>query len=87
MKKTSDIGNKSQAERLKDILKSFGINSQEELDGALAGALEAMTIGIMTDTITVPANKKRNAEVWPLGRYAFDRTRESTAFIYCKGKV
>ena len=33
MKKTSDIGNKSQAERLKDILKSFGINSQEELDG------------------------------------------------------
>lgn len=56
MKKTSDIGNKSQAERLKDILKSFGINSQEELDGALVGALEAMTIGIMTDTITVPAN-------------------------------
>ena len=40
MKKTSDIGNKSQVERLKDILKSFGINSQEELDGALAGALE-----------------------------------------------
>ena len=39
MKKTSDIGNKSQAERLKDILKSFGINSQEELDGALAGEL------------------------------------------------
>jgi hypothetical protein len=56
MKKTSDIGNKSQAERLKDILKSFGINSQEELDGALTGALEAMAIGIMTDTITVPAN-------------------------------
>lgn len=56
MKKTSDIGNKSQAERLKDILKNFGINSQEELDGALAGVLEAMTIGIMTDTITVPAN-------------------------------
>ena len=56
MKKTSDIGNKSQAERLKDILKSFGINSQEELDGALTVALEAMTIGIMTDTITVPAN-------------------------------
>ena len=56
MKKTSDIGNKSQAERLKDILKSFGINSQEELDGSLSGALEAMTIGIMTDTITVPAN-------------------------------
>ena len=56
MKKTSDIGNKSQAERLKDILKSFVINSQEELDGALTGALEAMTIGIMTDTITVPAN-------------------------------
>ena len=56
MKKTSDIGNKSQAERLKDILKSFGINSQEELDGALTGALEAMTIGIMTETITVPAN-------------------------------
>lgn len=56
MKKTSDIGNKSQAERLKNILKSFGINSQEELDGALTGALEAMTIGIMTDTITVPAN-------------------------------
>lgn len=57
MKKVnSDIGNKSQAERLKDILKSFGINSNEELDSALSGALEAMTIGIMTDTITVPAN-------------------------------
>ena len=56
MKKTSDIGNKSQAERLKDILKNFGFNSQEELDGALTCALEAMTIGIMTDTITVPAN-------------------------------
>lgn len=57
MKKVnSDIGNKSQAERLKDILKSFGINSNEELDSALSGALETMTIGIMTDTITVPAN-------------------------------
>lgn len=57
MKKVnSDIGNKSQAERLKDILKGFGINSSEELDSALSGALEAMTIGIMTDTITVPAN-------------------------------
>lgn len=57
MKKVnSDIGNKRQAERLKDILKGFGINSSEELDSALSGALEAMTIGIMTDTITVPAN-------------------------------
>ena len=57
MKKVnSDIGNKSQAERLKDILKSFRINSNEELDSALSGALETMTIGIMTDTITVPAN-------------------------------
>ena len=57
MKKVnSDIENKSQAERLKDMLKGFGINSNEELDSALSGALEAMTIGIMTDTITVPAN-------------------------------
>lgn len=59
-KTTSDIGNKmqknQQAEHLKELLKEFGITSQKELDHALASTLEEMTIGIMTDTITVPAN-------------------------------
>lgn len=36
-------------ENLKSILKGFGITTSEELDDALSDALEAMTIGIMTD--------------------------------------
>ena len=39
----------SKAERLKDILKGFGIKTAKDLDEALSGALGAMTIGIMTD--------------------------------------
>ena len=50
------IQKNQQAEHLKELLKEFGITSQKELDHALAGTLEEMTIGIMTDTITVPAN-------------------------------
>lgn len=56
MKKTDpDIGNKDQAERLRKTLKSFGINTEEELDRALDEALDALTIGIMTDEIKIPA--------------------------------
>lgn len=36
-------------ERLKDILKGFGIKTSKDLDKALSGALGAMTIGIMTE--------------------------------------
>lgn len=39
----------SKAERLKDILKGFGIKTTKDLDEALSGALGAMTIGIMTE--------------------------------------
>lgn len=39
----------SKAERLKDILKGFGIRTNKDLDEALSGALGAMTIGIMTE--------------------------------------
>ena len=39
----------SKAERLKDILKGFGIKTAKDLDEALSGALGAMTIGIMTE--------------------------------------
>ena len=57
MKKTDqDNRDKNQAERLRKTLKSFGINTSEELDQALAASLDAMTIGIMTDVITAPAN-------------------------------
>lgn len=40
---------KNQAENLKNILRGFGINTAEELDKALSDALDAMTIGIMTE--------------------------------------
>lgn len=39
----------SKAERLKDILKGFGIRTNKDLDEALSGALGTMTIGIMTE--------------------------------------
>ena len=47
---------KNQVENLKSILKGLGITTSEELDAALADALESMTIGIMTETIKAPAN-------------------------------
>ena len=53
MKKTDQD---NRAERLRKTLKSFGINTSEELDQALAASLDAMTIGIMTDVITAPAH-------------------------------
>ena len=57
MKKTDqDNRDKNQAERLRKTLKSFGINTSEELDQALAASLDAMTTGIMTDVITAPAH-------------------------------
>ena len=57
MKKTDqDNRDKNQAERLRKTLKSFGINTSEELDQALAASLDAMTIGIMTDVIAAPAH-------------------------------
>ena len=57
MKKTDqDNRDKNQAERLRKTLKSFGINTSEELDRALAASLDAMTIGIMTDVIMAPAH-------------------------------
>ena len=56
MEKTNpDSGNKDQAERLRKTLKRFGINTEEELDRALDEALDALTIGIMTDEIKIPA--------------------------------
>lgn len=39
----------SKKERLKDILKGFGIKTNKDLDEALSGALGALTIGIMTE--------------------------------------
>ena len=56
MKKTVDNGNKNQMENLKVMLKDLGITTAEELDRALAEALDSMTLGIMTDTIVAPAN-------------------------------
>lgn len=41
--------NKEKAENLKSILSGFGIHTNSELDSALSDALEAMTIGIMTE--------------------------------------
>ena len=38
----------AQAERLKEILKGFGIRTQKDLDEALPKALDTLTIGIMT---------------------------------------
>lgn len=40
----------SKAERLKEVLKEFGIRSTKDLDEALCKALDGLTIGIMTDT-------------------------------------
>lgn len=37
----------AQAERLKEILKGFGIRTQKDLDEALPKALDTLTIGIM----------------------------------------
>lgn len=48
--------NLNQVENLKSILKGFGITTSEELDNALSDALEAMTLGIMTERIQFPAN-------------------------------
>lgn len=56
MNKATDNGNKNKVENLKSILRGFGIATSEELDVALSEALESMTIGIMTEAITVPAN-------------------------------
>lgn len=56
MKKMAGNGNKNQAEHLKSILKELGITTAEELDKALLDALDNMTIGIMTEAITVQAN-------------------------------
>lgn len=39
----------AQAERLKEILKGFGIRTQKDLDDALPKALDTLTIGIMTN--------------------------------------
>ncbi len=39
----------TQAERLKEILKGFGIRTPKDLDEALPKALETLTIGIMTN--------------------------------------
>lgn len=47
MKKSQEAASK--AERLKDILKGFGIKTNKDLDEALSGALGAVTIGIMTE--------------------------------------
>lgn len=40
---------KEQIENLKSILRGFGITSSEELDVALEDALNALSIGIMTE--------------------------------------
>lgn len=42
-------GNNGQVDNLKSILKGFGISTSEELDAALSDALDALTLGIMTD--------------------------------------
>ena len=55
MKKATDTENKQKIENLKSLLKEFGISSPEELDAALSKALDNLTLGIMTETITVPA--------------------------------
>lgn len=45
------------AEQLKAILKNvYGIETQEELECALANALKTLTFGIMTEHISAPAN-------------------------------
>lgn len=56
MAKITDDNNKNQVENLKSILKGFEITTSEELDDALSDALEAMTLGIMTESIKLLAN-------------------------------
>lgn len=56
MAKVTDDNNKNKVENLKSILKGFGITTSEELDAALSDALEAMTLGIMTESIKLPEN-------------------------------
>lgn len=46
----------AQAERLKEILKGFGIRTQKDLDEALPKALDTLTIGIMTNAPTPAFN-------------------------------
>lgn len=43
----------TQAERLKNILKGFGIQTQKDLDNALPKALGQLTIGIMTESAAI----------------------------------
>ena len=43
----------TQAERLKNILKGFGIQTQKDLDEALPKALDQMAIGIMTESAPI----------------------------------
>ena len=53
-----EMARKEQIENLKSILSGFNIHTNEELDSALSGALEAMTIGIMTEK---PINVRNTA--------------------------
>ena len=54
MEQATENSNKNQVENLKSILKVFGINTSEELDIALADALNAMIIRIMTESLVTP---------------------------------
>lgn len=49
-------GNNGQIDNLKSILKGFGITTSEELDAALSDALDALTVGIMTDNMAGAKN-------------------------------
>lgn len=49
-------GNNGQIDNLKSILKGFGITTSEELDAALSDALDALTVGIMTDNMARAKN-------------------------------
>ena len=55
LEKITEENTQNKVENLKSILKGFGINTSEELDIALAEALDAMTLGIMTESLTTPA--------------------------------
>ena len=55
MTKTNE-GHNGQIDNLKSILKGFGINTSEELDAALSDALNALTIGMMTDKMSGAKN-------------------------------
>ena len=46
----------TQAERLKNILKGFGIQTQKDLDNALPKALDQLTIGITTESAPTPGS-------------------------------